>query len=183
MHKCHFCATEINFAKMYKLYQSKSMSNRQKFLRKNKSFTQMTMMTRKNNTGRGKQSGKIPQSAIEEPAVTIQTLSTNLIKQQPDIQDRLRKTNQIIIEQSKRCSITTIECKTPSRRLFRKLTSTGCSIPTLCNQLRTDCSQGRNPDQALLRRNRERKIPSKPNPAALAPGIASVSSWDCSQAP
>ena len=39
--------------------------------------------------------------AIEERTVTIQTLSTNLNKQQPDIQVRLRKTNQIIIEQSK----------------------------------------------------------------------------------
>ena len=39
--------------------------------------------------------------AIEEPALTIQTLSTNLVKQQPDIQVRLRKTNHIIIEQSK----------------------------------------------------------------------------------
>ena len=39
--------------------------------------------------------------AIDEPTVTIQTLSTNLVKQRPDIQVRLRKTNQIIIEQSK----------------------------------------------------------------------------------
>ena len=39
--------------------------------------------------------------AFDEPTVTIQTLSTNLVKQQPDIQIRLRKTNQIIIEQSK----------------------------------------------------------------------------------
>ena len=37
--------------------------------------------------------------AMEEPAVTIQTLSTNLVKQQPEIKVRLRKTNQIIIEQ------------------------------------------------------------------------------------
>ena len=39
--------------------------------------------------------------AIDDPTVTIQTLSTNLVKQQSDIQVRLRKTNQIIIEQSK----------------------------------------------------------------------------------
>ena len=39
--------------------------------------------------------------AIDEPTVTIQTLSTNLVIQHPDIQVRLRKTNQIIIEQSK----------------------------------------------------------------------------------
>ena len=39
--------------------------------------------------------------AFDEPTVTIQTLPTNLVKQHPDIQVRLRKTNQIIIEQSK----------------------------------------------------------------------------------
>ena len=39
--------------------------------------------------------------ATDEPTVTIQTLSTNLVKQHPDIQVRLRKTNQIFIEQSK----------------------------------------------------------------------------------
>ena len=39
--------------------------------------------------------------AIDEPTVTIQTLATNLVKQHPDIHVRLRKTNQIIIEQSK----------------------------------------------------------------------------------
>ena len=39
--------------------------------------------------------------AIDDPTLTIQTLSTNLVKQQHDIQIRLRKTNQIIIEQSK----------------------------------------------------------------------------------
>ena len=38
--------------------------------------------------------------AIEEPTVRIQTLSINLIKQQTDIKIRLRKMNQIIIEQS-----------------------------------------------------------------------------------
>ena len=42
---------------------------------------------------------KIP--AIDEPAVTIQTVSKNLIKQQTEIQVRLQKTHQIIIEQSK----------------------------------------------------------------------------------
>ena len=30
--------------------------------------------------------------AVDEPTVTIQTLSTNLVKQHPDIQVRLRKT-------------------------------------------------------------------------------------------
>ena len=38
--------------------------------------------------------------AKEELTVTIHTLSTNLTKQQHDIQVRIRKTNQIIIEQS-----------------------------------------------------------------------------------
>ena len=35
---------------------------------------------------------------IDEPTVTIQTLSTNIVKQPPDIKIWLRKTNQIIIE-------------------------------------------------------------------------------------
>ena len=39
--------------------------------------------------------------AVDEPTVTIQTPSTNLAKQHPDIQVRLNKTNQIIIEHSK----------------------------------------------------------------------------------
>ena len=38
--------------------------------------------------------------AMDEPTVTIQTMSTILAKQQHDIQVRLRKTNQINIEQS-----------------------------------------------------------------------------------
>ena len=40
-------------------------------------------------------------SPTAETAITIQSVSSNLIKQQPEIQVRLRKTNQIIIEQSK----------------------------------------------------------------------------------
>ena len=39
--------------------------------------------------------------AVDELTVSIQTLSTNFVKQQPDTQVRLRITNQIIIEQSK----------------------------------------------------------------------------------
>ena len=39
--------------------------------------------------------------ATTEPTITIQSVSTNLIKQQPTIQVRLQKTNQIIIEQFK----------------------------------------------------------------------------------
>ena len=35
--------------------------------------------------------------ATDETTVTIQTMSINLVKQHPDIQVRLRKTNQIII--------------------------------------------------------------------------------------
>ena len=49
--------------------------------------------------------------AIHEPTVTIQTLSTNLVKQHPDIQDRLRKTNQIIIEQSKDAVLQQLKAK------------------------------------------------------------------------
>ena len=36
-----------------------------------------------------------------EPTITIQTVSTNITKQQPERQARLRKTNKINIEQSK----------------------------------------------------------------------------------
>ena len=49
--------------------------------------------------------------AIDEPAVTIQTISTNLIKQQPEIQARLRKMNQIIIEQSKDAVLQQLKAK------------------------------------------------------------------------
>ena len=49
--------------------------------------------------------------AIDEPTVTIQTLSTNLVKQQHDIQVRLRKTNQIIIEQSKDAVLQQLKAK------------------------------------------------------------------------
>ena len=48
---------------------------------------------------------------IDEPTVTIQTLSTNLVKQQHDIQVRLRKTNQIIIEQSKDAVLQQLKAK------------------------------------------------------------------------
>ena len=50
-------------------------------------------------------------AATDEPTVTIQTLSTNLIKQHPDIQVRLRKTNQIIIEQSKDAVLQQLKAK------------------------------------------------------------------------
>ena len=50
-------------------------------------------------------------SATDEPTVTIQTLSTNLVKQHPDIQVRLRKTNQIIIEQSKDAVLQQLKAK------------------------------------------------------------------------
>ena len=49
--------------------------------------------------------------ATDEPTVTIQTLSTNLVKQHPDIQVRLRKTNQIIIEQSKDAVLQQLKAK------------------------------------------------------------------------
>ena len=49
--------------------------------------------------------------AIDEPAVTIQTLFTKLSKQQPEIQVRLRKTNQIIFEQSKDAVLQQLKAK------------------------------------------------------------------------
>ena len=49
--------------------------------------------------------------AVDEPIVTIQTLSTNLAKQQHNIQVRLRKTNQIIIEQSKDAVLQQLKAK------------------------------------------------------------------------
>ena len=49
--------------------------------------------------------------ATDEPTVTVQTLSTNLVKQHPDIQVRLRKTNQIIIEQSKDAVLQQLKAK------------------------------------------------------------------------
>ena len=49
--------------------------------------------------------------ATDEPTVTIQTLSTNLVKQHPDIQVRLRKRNQIIIEQSKDAVLQQLKAK------------------------------------------------------------------------
>ena len=49
--------------------------------------------------------------ATDEPTVTIQTLSTNLVKQHPEIQVRLRKTNQIIIEQSKDAVLQQLKAK------------------------------------------------------------------------
>ena len=49
--------------------------------------------------------------ATDEPTVTIQTLSTNLVKQHPDIQVRLRKTNQIIIEQPKDAVLQQLKAK------------------------------------------------------------------------
>ena len=50
-------------------------------------------------------------SITDEPTVTIQTLSTNLVKQHTDIQVQLRKTNQIIIEQSKDAVLQQLKAK------------------------------------------------------------------------
>ena len=49
--------------------------------------------------------------AIDEPTVTIQTMSTNRVKQQPDVQVQLRKPNQIIIEQSKDAVLQQLKAK------------------------------------------------------------------------
>ena len=52
--------------------------------------------------------------ATDEPTVTIQTLSTNLVKQHPDIQVRLRKNEPDHYRAIQRCGTTTIESKTAS---------------------------------------------------------------------
>ena len=49
--------------------------------------------------------------AIDEPTITIQFLSTNLVNQHPAIQVPLRKTNQIIIEQSKDAVLQQLKAK------------------------------------------------------------------------
>ena len=49
--------------------------------------------------------------AVDEPTITIHTLSTNLIKQQSDVQIRLMKTNKIIIEQSKDAVLQQLKAK------------------------------------------------------------------------
>ena len=49
--------------------------------------------------------------ATEDPAVTIHTLSANMVKQQPEIQVRSRKTNQIIIEQPKDAVLQQLKAK------------------------------------------------------------------------
>ena len=70
------------------------MSNPQGCHKKNKSSTPMTTMRQKNSIGQAKKAIR-KNPTTDEPIVTIQTLSTNLVKQHPDIQLRLRKTNQI----------------------------------------------------------------------------------------
>ena len=49
----------------------------------------------------------------DEPTVSIQTLSANLVKHEPDIQVRLRKTNQVLIEQSKDAVLQQLKAKLP----------------------------------------------------------------------
>ena len=49
--------------------------------------------------------------AIDEPTVSMKTLPTNLVEQQRDIQVRLKKTNQIIIEQSKDAVLQQLKAK------------------------------------------------------------------------
>ena len=58
--------------------------------------------------------------ATDEPTVTIQTMSTNLVKQHPDVQARLRKTNQIIIEQSKDAVLQQLKANC-FMRIFQKI--------------------------------------------------------------
>ena len=84
--------------------------------------------------------------AIDEPTVTIQTLSTNLGKQQHDIQVRLKKTNQIIIEQSKDAVIQQLKAKLLHEDYSENLLQQNARY----KQLGTNRSQGRDPDQAIL---------------------------------
>ena len=49
--------------------------------------------------------------AAGETTITIQSVSTNLARQQPKIQVRLRKANQIIIEQSKDAVLQQLKAK------------------------------------------------------------------------
>ena len=75
------------------------MSNQQESQRKNKSSIRLMMMTQKSNLGEEK--SNLTNSAAAETTITIQSVSTNSVRQQPEIQVRLRKANQKIIEQSK----------------------------------------------------------------------------------
>ena len=59
--------------------------------------------------------------AIDEPTVTIQ-----------------------------RCCTTTIEGKTPSRRILREPFAAGCPIQALRKQSGTNCTEGQNSDKAIL---------------------------------
>ena len=62
--------------------------------------------------------------AKAELAITIQAVSTNLKKTQPEIQVRLRKTNQITIEQSKDSVLQQLKAK---NSLMRNIQKTYCN--------------------------------------------------------
>ena len=49
--------------------------------------------------------------ATAETTITIQTVSTNLVRHQPETQVRLRKTNKKIIEQSKDAVLQQLKAK------------------------------------------------------------------------
>ena len=86
----------------------------------------------------------------DEPTVTIETLSTNLVKQQPDIQVRLKKTNQIIIEQSKDAVLQQLKAKLLHEDYSENILQQDARYRHYCRHYRTNCTQGQNPDEAIF---------------------------------
>ena len=70
--------------------------------------------------------------ATAEPTKSIQSVSTNLIKQQPGIQVCLRKTDQNIIEQPKDAVLQELKTKFVMK-ITQKVTSVGCTVSSLCH--------------------------------------------------
>ena len=66
-----------------------------------------------------------------ETAITIQSVSSNLGQHQPEIQVRLRKTNQIIIEQSQDRVLQQLKAKFLHEEYSENILQTRCSITTL----------------------------------------------------
>ena len=129
----------------------------------------------------GKDRSNQKNPAVEEPAVTVQTLSTNLIKQQLDIQVQIKKTKQINIEQPK--VIQQLKTKLLHEDFSEIVLHQDARYRHYANNLEQIVVKEKNPDQAILRRNREYKKPSKSTSAALASRTASVPSRNGSQAP
>ena len=83
------------------------MFNQQEYYKKNKSSIRPTKVKLKNSIGRAIRRNP----ATAELTITIQSGSTNLIKQQSEKQVRQRKTNQIIIEQPKDAVLQQLKAK------------------------------------------------------------------------